>query len=76
MKSLHLCKATPSGNMVSGQGLSQVKRRVGRFSHYVIIPLGEHDHKNSCCRTVLYTFSNKGIIILCKISLKTRIQHQ
>ena len=32
-------KATPSGNTVSGQGLSQVKRRAGGFSHYVIIPL-------------------------------------
>ena len=54
-------KATPSGNTVSGQGLSQVKRRAGGFSHYVIIPLSEHDHKNSCCRTVIYTFSNKGM---------------
>ena len=32
-------KATPYGNTVSGQGLSQVKRRAGGFSHYVIIPL-------------------------------------
>ena len=30
---------TPSGNTVSGQGLCQVKRRAGGFSHYVIIPL-------------------------------------
>ena len=55
-------KATPSGNTVSDQGLSQVKRRAGGFSHYVIIVLSEHDHKNICCRTVIYTFSNKGII--------------
>ena len=34
-------KATPSGNTVSGQGLSQVKRRAGGFSHYVIILLSE-----------------------------------
>ena len=54
-------KATPSGNTFSGQGLSQVKRRAGGFSYYVIILLSEHDHKNSCC-TVMYTFSNKGII--------------
>ena len=52
-------KATAGGNMVS---LSQVKRREGGFSHYVIILLSEHDHKNSFCRTVIYTFSNKGII--------------
>ena len=58
----NVSKATPSGNTVSGQGLSQVKRRVGGFSHHVIILLSEHDHKNSCCRTVRYTFSNKGII--------------
>ena len=35
-------KATPSGNTVSGQGLSQVKRRAGGFRHYVIILLSEH----------------------------------
>ena len=40
----------------------QKKIRAGGFSHYVIILLSEHDHKNSCCRTVIYTFSNKGII--------------
>ena len=57
-------KATPSGDPVSGQGLSQVKRWAGGFSHYVIIPLSEHDHKDSCCRTVIYTFSNKGINIV------------
>ena len=33
------CWATPSGNTVSDQGLSQVKRRAGGFPHYVIIPL-------------------------------------
>ena len=35
------------------------KRRAGGFSHYVIILLSEHDHKNSCCRTVIYTFSKQ-----------------
>lgn len=30
------------------QGLSQVKRRAGVFTQYVIIPLGEHEHKSSC----------------------------
>ena len=32
-------KATPSGIPVSGQGLSQVKRRAGGITHYVIIDL-------------------------------------
>ena len=33
---LSFYKATPSGTQVSGQGLSQVKRRAGGFSHYAI----------------------------------------
>ena len=46
-----LYKATPSG---SGQGLSQVDRWEGGFTHYVIIPLNEHVHKSSCCNRVLF----------------------
>ena len=42
----------------------------GGFSHYVIIPLCEHDHKNSCCRTVIYTFSNKGIKYCVRLALR------
>ena len=43
----------------------------------VIVPLSEHDHKNSCCRTVIYTCSNKGIISkITKESKLTVLTHE
>ena len=43
--------------MVSGEGVSEVKRR-GGFTHYVVIPLIEHDHKNSLDKQLLKRITN------------------
>ena len=68
-------KTTSSGNTVSGQGLSQVKKRAGLviMSLFYLVNLTTKILVAEQSYTHLATKESQ---ILCKISLKTRIQHQ